>query len=283
MVEHLTGNQNVVGSSPTTCCAYFSLSPSLRSFQITARLRVYGFPPETSVNSKRIEWLFQTKEEQAQITSQVTGQIGWRREGIKYRRNELFLDVIEYVNLLMSPQGTHRKREWSCNGKLFVSAWVHQATGLVSYIVVKFSESCLARWAAVDGWALMKRPPAKMDSDKLCNSALDQTCWLDWIMYCNAGSSSFFIMIFLRYGLILVCMFSRSSVVGPCGWESSYEELSQWYAGMQIWNQRQTGLGREEGSGRRWSNKTVRRSESNVMFQANNARCPAKIQLRLFC
>lgn len=46
-----------------------------------------------------------TKEEQAQITSQVTGQIGWRREGIKYRRNELFLDVIEYVNLLMSAQG----------------------------------------------------------------------------------------------------------------------------------------------------------------------------------
>ena len=46
-----------------------------------------------------------TKEEQSQITSQVTGQIGWRREGIKYRRNELFLDVLEYVNLLMSTQG----------------------------------------------------------------------------------------------------------------------------------------------------------------------------------
>jgi len=46
-----------------------------------------------------------TKEEQTAITSQVTGQIGWRKEGIKYRRNELFLDVMEYVNLLMSPQG----------------------------------------------------------------------------------------------------------------------------------------------------------------------------------
>ena len=46
-----------------------------------------------------------TKEEQSQITSQVTGQIGWRREGIKYRRNELFLDVLERVTLLMSPQG----------------------------------------------------------------------------------------------------------------------------------------------------------------------------------
>ena len=35
----------------------------------------------------------------------MTGQIGWRREGIKYRKNELFLDVLESVNLLMSPQG----------------------------------------------------------------------------------------------------------------------------------------------------------------------------------
>ncbi|XP_014662241.1 PREDICTED: AP-2 complex subunit mu isoform X3 [Priapulus caudatus] len=47
----------------------------------------------------------QSKEEQAQITSQVTGQIAHRREGIKYRRNELFVDALEYVNLLMSPQG----------------------------------------------------------------------------------------------------------------------------------------------------------------------------------
>lgn len=50
-------------------------------------------------------FLQQSKEETSQITSQVTGQIGWRREGIKYRRNELFLDVLESVNLLMSPQG----------------------------------------------------------------------------------------------------------------------------------------------------------------------------------
>ncbi|OUC48100.1 adaptor complexe medium subunit family protein [Trichinella nativa] len=56
----------------------------------------YGYPQNTDPG---------TKEEQTQITSQVTGQIGWRREGIKYRRNELFLDVVEHVNLLMSQQG----------------------------------------------------------------------------------------------------------------------------------------------------------------------------------
>ena len=59
----------------------------------------------------------------------VTGQIGWRREGIKYRRNELFLDVLEYVNLLMSPQGistsplrlVHRTTPYnSCRASTFV-------------------------------------------------------------------------------------------------------------------------------------------------------------------
>lgn len=44
-------------------------------------------------------------EDTSHVTSQVTGQIGWRREGIKYRRNEIFLDVLESVNLLMSQQG----------------------------------------------------------------------------------------------------------------------------------------------------------------------------------
>lgn len=33
----------------------------------------------------------------------VTNAVSWRSEGLKYRKNEVFLDVIEYVNLLVSP------------------------------------------------------------------------------------------------------------------------------------------------------------------------------------
>jgi AP-2 complex subunit mu-1 len=40
------------------------------------------------------------------ITKQVTGAVSWRPEGIKYRKNELFLDVIENVNMLMSSKGS---------------------------------------------------------------------------------------------------------------------------------------------------------------------------------
>ena len=33
----------------------------------------------------------------------VTNAVSWRSEGIRYRKNEVFLDVIESVNILVSP------------------------------------------------------------------------------------------------------------------------------------------------------------------------------------
>ncbi|XP_071945031.1 AP-2 complex subunit mu [Antedon mediterranea] len=79
-------------------------------YELLDEILDYGYPQNTDTGILKT-FITQTgiksntKEEQQQITSQVTGQIGWRREGIKYRRNELFLDVLENVNLLMSPQG----------------------------------------------------------------------------------------------------------------------------------------------------------------------------------
>ncbi|RHY05737.1 hypothetical protein DYB36_005945 [Aphanomyces astaci] len=46
-----------------------------------------------------------------QLTSQITGAIDWRREGIKYKRNEVYLDVFESVNLLMSANGAVLRNE----------------------------------------------------------------------------------------------------------------------------------------------------------------------------
>ena len=84
------------------------VSTSLLSF--LSELLDFGYPQNTDTGILKTFITQQgikstSREEQQAITSQVTGQIGWRREGIKYRRNELFLDVLEYVNLLMSPQG----------------------------------------------------------------------------------------------------------------------------------------------------------------------------------
>ena len=56
----------------------------------------------------------------------VTNAVSWRSEGIRYRKNEVFLDVIESVNLLVelkltldtlaSADKTYRtgQREWEC-------------------------------------------------------------------------------------------------------------------------------------------------------------------------
>lgn len=35
----------------------------------------------------------------------VTNAVSWRSEGIRYRKNEVFLDVVESVNLLVNSNG----------------------------------------------------------------------------------------------------------------------------------------------------------------------------------
>ena len=39
------------------------------------------------------------------IPAAVTNAVSWRKEGIRYRKNEVFLDVIESVNLMVSHRG----------------------------------------------------------------------------------------------------------------------------------------------------------------------------------
>ena len=41
----------------------------------------------------------------------VTGAVSWRSEGISYRKNEVFLDVVESVNLLVAANGTPIRSE----------------------------------------------------------------------------------------------------------------------------------------------------------------------------
>jgi AP-2 complex subunit mu-1 len=68
-----------------------------------------GYPQSTDPGSLKMfvtqEGDSSAAEETHRITSQVTGQIGWRRDGIKYRKQEIYFDVVESVNVLMSPAG----------------------------------------------------------------------------------------------------------------------------------------------------------------------------------
>ena len=80
-------------------------------YELLDELMDFGYPQNsetgalnTFITQQGIKSQYQTKEEQSQIPNQVIGQTGWRREGIKHRRNEAFLDILQSINLLMSPQ-----------------------------------------------------------------------------------------------------------------------------------------------------------------------------------
>uniref|UniRef100_A0A7S0N9W6 MHD domain-containing protein n=1 Tax=Pyramimonas obovata TaxID=1411642 RepID=A0A7S0N9W6_9CHLO len=55
-------------------------------------------------------------------TLQVTGAVGHRRDGIRYKKNEVYLDIIESVNLLMSAKGTVLRSD--CSGKLMMKCFL---------------------------------------------------------------------------------------------------------------------------------------------------------------
>jgi len=45
------------------------------------------------------------KQQTTSVAPAVTGAVSWRREGLKYKKNEVFLDVVENVNALVSNKG----------------------------------------------------------------------------------------------------------------------------------------------------------------------------------
>jgi AP-2 complex subunit mu-1 len=55
----------------------------------------------------------QDELEPSQLPSQITGAgaIDWRREGIRHRNNEIYVDVLESVNLLLSSTGSVLQQE----------------------------------------------------------------------------------------------------------------------------------------------------------------------------
>ena len=36
----------------------------------------------------------------------MTGAVGWRKDNLRYKKNEVFLDIVEQVNMLMSNKGS---------------------------------------------------------------------------------------------------------------------------------------------------------------------------------
>ena len=58
---------------------------------------------KTESNELNLKEITKQKENDKKITNTVTGQTGWRKEGITHKKNEIYLDVIEKVNSLVYP------------------------------------------------------------------------------------------------------------------------------------------------------------------------------------
>ncbi|KNC77715.1 AP-2 complex subunit mu, partial [Sphaeroforma arctica JP610] len=72
----------------------------------------FGYPQRTEsevlktyITQQGVKSASQSLVEPQRITMQATGAMSWRKEGIRYKLNELFIDVIETVNMLLSHQG----------------------------------------------------------------------------------------------------------------------------------------------------------------------------------
>ncbi|CAF1419159.1 unnamed protein product, partial [Adineta ricciae] len=81
-------------------------------YELLDELMDFGFPQST--DSKILqEYITQEghKLEDVRPPPALTQTVSWRSEGLKYRKNEVFLDVIESVNLLVSSNGNVLRSE----------------------------------------------------------------------------------------------------------------------------------------------------------------------------
>lgn len=82
----------------------------------------------------------------------LTNQVSWRSEGIKHRKNEIFLDVVEKLNLLVSSNGTvlHSEIIGSVQMKSFLSGMPELKLGLNDKLMFEATGRSTSRIKAVE-------------------------------------------------------------------------------------------------------------------------------------
>ena len=82
-------------------------------YELLDEMMDWGYP---QITDQKIlsEYIMQESHKIAGMTKPppaVTGVVSWRSEGIKYRKNEIFLDVVESVNILVGSNGNILRSE----------------------------------------------------------------------------------------------------------------------------------------------------------------------------
>jgi len=98
-------------------------------YELLDELIDYGYPQHTGpevlklyVTQKGLKSEAKKAAEIKKRLGDITGAIGWRQQDIKYRRNEIFIDVLEKVNVLLSPKGNVLESDVS--GAIMIKAYL---------------------------------------------------------------------------------------------------------------------------------------------------------------
>ena len=87
----------------------------------------------------------------------VTNAVSWRSEGIKHRKNEIFLDVVEKLNLLVSANGTVLRSEilGSLQMRSYLSGMPELKLGLNDKLLMESSGRRTGKGRAVEMLSLI--------------------------------------------------------------------------------------------------------------------------------
>uniref|UniRef100_A0A8C1W4X4 Adaptor related protein complex 1 subunit mu 2 n=1 Tax=Cyprinus carpio TaxID=7962 RepID=A0A8C1W4X4_CYPCA len=85
-------------------------------YELLDELMDFGFPQTT--DSKILqEYITQQGNKlevaKTKVPTTVTNAVSWRSEGIRYKKNEVFIDVIESINVLVSDRSSEQLFSWS--------------------------------------------------------------------------------------------------------------------------------------------------------------------------
>jgi len=82
------------------------------TYELMDEMMDFGYPQISEAKILR-EYITQEAHKLEKLTPPmaVTNAVSWRQEGIKHRKNEIFLDVVERLNLLVAANGTLLRSE----------------------------------------------------------------------------------------------------------------------------------------------------------------------------
>ncbi|KAI0929270.1 hypothetical protein AcV5_006571 [Taiwanofungus camphoratus] len=82
-------------------------------YELIDEINDFGYPQNSEIDTLKTYITTESvmssniaAEESSKITVQATGATSWRRNDVKYKKNEAFVDVVETVNLSMSAKGS---------------------------------------------------------------------------------------------------------------------------------------------------------------------------------